>query len=206
MIQPDCFVGFLGMNAYQSKEDLKLRVQEAIKHTADCVSSSELFIWFASGREHFSKAWNSFGPTLHILSASLLEGLVLSLYKLLEPEDQNLEHERVNFWRILVLAGRLDVLNPPAHSKLRQKLRAVDINWSKVETLRHNLVAHGKAGLSVTAELQRSGLVSSEWKKLYAVYAEVLNAIAVDVPRIDTEARRKHFAANAEQFFEELNS
>lgn len=196
------------MNAYQSKKDLKLRVQEAIKHTADCVSNSELFIWFASGREHFSKAWNSFGPTLHILSASLLEGLVLSLYKLLEPEGKSLEYERVNLRRILKLAGRLKVLDPPIYSKLKQKLSSGEPIWLKVKKLRHNLVAHGKAGSSVADELQQSALISSEWKKLYSVYAEVLNAIAqrLEIPGIDIEARRKHFAANAEQFFEKLNS
>jgi hypothetical protein len=69
-------------------------------------------------------------------------------------------------------------------------------------------VAHGKAGLSVEDELQQSGLKSSDWKKLYGVYAEVLNAIAqrLKISGIDVEARRKNFAANAARFFERLNS
>ena len=195
------------MNAYDSKEDLRLRVEEALKHTSDCISSSELWIWFASGREHFSTAWNSFGATLSVLSASLFEGLMLSLYKLLEPEAKNLEYERVNLWRILALVGRLQVLDPAMHTELKQKLRSVEPIWTKVKTTRDNLVAHGKTGLSVADEL-RSAPNSSEWKKLYAVYAEVLNTIAqrLEIPRIDIEARRKHFAANAERFFEKLNS
>src|SRR5712675_1187562 len=104
------------MNAYDSKEDLILRVQEALKHTSDCVSNSELWIWFTSGQEHYSKAWKSFGGTLSILRASLFEGLILSLHKLLEPEGRNLEFERVNLWGILALAGQLKVLDPPVQS------------------------------------------------------------------------------------------
>ncbi len=74
--------------------------------------------------------------------------------------------------------------------------------------LRHNLVAHGKVELSVEDELQRSGLISSEWKKLYTVYTEVLNAIAekLGVEKLDAEAPRMHFAANAKRFFEALDS
>jgi len=196
------------MNAYQSREDLKLRVEEALKHTSDCVSTSELWIWFSSGQGHYLKAWNSFGPTLSILHASLFEGLVLSLYKLLEPEGKSLGDERVNLWRILALAGQLQVLDPPIRAALKRKLHSVESTWSKVEILRHNLVAHGKVELSVGDELQRSGLISSEWKKLYAVYADVLNAIAekLGVEKLDVEARRVHFAANAKRFFEVLDS
>lgn len=198
----------LTQTAYNSKEDLTLRVQEALKHTSDCVSTSELWICFTSGQGHYSKAWDSFGPTLSILHASLFEGLVLSLYKLLEPEGKSLNDERVNLWRILALAGQLQVLDPPTHTALKQKLHSVESTWSKVEMLRHNLVAHGKVELSVGDELQRSGLISSEWKKLYAVYAEVLNAIAekLGVEKLDAEARRVHFAANAKRFFEVLDS
>jgi hypothetical protein len=196
------------MNAYDSREDLVLRVQEALKHTSDCVSTSELWIYFASGREHYSKGWDLFRPTLDIVSASLFEGLVLSLYKLLEAEGKHLEDERVNLWRILELAGRLKVPDSPLHSALKQKLRSVQSIWTKVEMLRHNLVAHGKVGLSIGDELRRSDLISSEWKKLYAVYAEVLNVIAekLGVEKLDVEARRVHFAANAKRFFEVLDS
>lgn len=196
------------MNAYHSKEDLKVRVDEALKHTSDCVSASELWICFTSGQGHYSKAWKLFGPTLSILHASLFEGLVLSLYKLLEPEGKALESERVNLWRILALAGQLQVLDSSAHTALKQKLHSVESIWSKVKTLRHNLVAHGKVELSVGDELLGSGLISSEWKKMYAVYAEVLNAIAekLDIAKLDVEARRLHFAANAKQFFEVLDS
>ncbi|HXI85518.1 MAG TPA: hypothetical protein VNL17_15665 [Verrucomicrobiae bacterium] len=196
------------MNAYHSKEDLKLRVDEARKHTSDCVSTSELWICFTSGQGHYSKAWNSFGPTLSILHASLFEGLVLSLYKLLEPEGKAPEYERVNLWRILALAGQLQVLDPPIRTALKQKLHSVESTWSKVEMLRHNLVAHGKVELSVEDELRRSGLISSEWKRMYTVYAEVLNAIAekLGVEKLDVKARRVHFAANAKRFFEVLDS
>ena len=196
------------MNAYRSEEDLKLRVEEALKHTSDCISTSELWIRFTSGQGRYSKAWKSFGPTLSILHASLFEGLVLSLFKLLEPEGKSLEGEGVNRWRILALAGCLKVLDPPTQSTLKQKLRLVLSIWSKVEMLRHNLVAHGKVDLSVKDELRRSDLISSEWKRLYGVYIEVLNTIAekLNIPRIDIEARRKHFAANAERFLEKLNS
>ncbi len=43
---------------------------------------------------------------------------------------------------------------------------------------------------------------------MYAVYAEVLNAIAekLDIEKLDVEARRLHFAANATQFFKILDS
>jgi len=144
---------------------------------------------------------------LHIISASLFEGLVLSLYKLLEPEGKSLDDERVNLWRILALARQLQVLDPPIHTVLKQKLRSVESIWSKVEKLRHNLVAHGKVNLSVRDELQQ-GPTSSEWKKLLSVYTDVLNAIAekLDIPKIDIDARRNHFGKNAERFFEKLNS
>jgi hypothetical protein len=196
------------MNAYQSNEDLKLRADEALKHTSDCVSTSELWIRFADGKEHYSNAWNAFRPTLDILCGALFEGLLLSLYKPLEPEGRAIEFERVNLRRILTLAGQLKVLDTEAQTKLKQKLRSVEHIWSKVETLRHNLVAHGKTGLSVGDELQRSGLISSEWKQLYAIYAEVLNAIAekIGLQKLDVEARRAHFAENAKRFFEALNS
>lgn len=198
------------MNAYVSEEDLKARVEDAIKHAADCVSTSELVIWFAdqSCRGRYSVAWATFAPTLNVLTGSLLEGLVLSLYKPLEPEGKQSDGERVNLWKIINLAVRLKVIDAAVHDTLKEKLHSVAHIWSKVETLRHNLVAHGKAGLSVEDEMQRAGLISSEWKKLLSVYSEVLNALAekIGIQGIDVEARREQFASNAERFFEVLNS
>jgi hypothetical protein len=193
--------------AYGSKQDLTLRVEEALKHTSDCIASSELAIWFLVTRERYSRAWGAFHPTLSIASASLFEGLILSLYKPLEPEGRNAEAEHVNVWRILGLAAQLQVLDAVTHTALKQKLRSVESIWSKVEVLRHNLVAHGKVGLSVKDELQ-SGPMSNEWRRLYGAYAEVLNAIAerIDVQKLDVEARRAHFGENAKRFFEALNS
>src|SRR5208283_4746519 len=139
--------------AYGSKQDLTLRVEEALRHTSDCISSSELVIWFGATRECYPKAWSSFRPTLSIVSASLFEGMILSLYKPLEQKAGNSEAEPVNLWKILGLAGQLQVLDAVTHRALKQKLHSVGSIWSKVEKLRHNLVAHGKVGLSIEDEL-----------------------------------------------------
>ncbi len=197
------------MSAYESEQDLRTRVQEAIKYTAECASCSEMLIWFAakSSRDRYSRSWTEFGLTLNVLAECLFEGLILALYKPLEPESDDAENERVNLWRILNLAGRLGILNGSAHNKLKQKLRAVEPIWSKVKTLRHNLVAHGKVGLSVEEEMRRAGLTSSQWKRLLAAYAEILNAVAekIGVQRIEVETFRQEYASNVEHFFETLD-
>jgi len=197
------------MGRYNSTTDLSDRVIEAMKHTNDALAYFEVFRYVAAPTTHrrYKALFRRYNPLFTAITASSLFGLILSLYKPLEQDSSRLWQEPVDLRRILALGAREKVLSTETHKQMKYRLRSVSYIWKRVAQLRHRLVAHGLAGLSVRDEIQKARLDSGQCRKLALAYAEVLNCIAhkIGLQTINVVTRRRTMASSIEDLLETLD-